>query len=279
MLRQKLLKSDNSTKNTETPENEITSKHFCDPFWNKFYQIECNLNKDIKAIKFESRITHIYNPIEYAWDLHCAYLRKYLKSTKTVMFVGMNPGPNGMGQTGVPFGNIETVKTFMELQGDVKRPEVEHPKRKVVGLSCKIEEPSGVRIWTLLKNIAGSLDTFAEQCFIHNFCPYAFFDSLGKNVTPSELKGPSKKEVRDVCLKYLDQEIDLIQPKILIAVGRYVSDCLQVLFKEPKYNGTSIKILQLPHPSPRSVNNNNWPEKAKKFFEDNDLIKYIKNEI
>jgi len=72
------------------------------PFWSRFYDIECRLNIELKSINFwSSHVSTVYNPIEYAADLHCNYLRKFLKGPKSVLFIGMNPGPYGMVQTGV----------------------------------------------------------------------------------------------------------------------------------------------------------------------------------
>lgn len=263
--------------NSETDEDSLTSRFFPTPFWKQFLDIECDLNNELNELQFPKNITHIYNPIVYALNLHCQYIKKFLNGKKKVMLIGMNPGPNGMVQNGVPFGNTNTVKNLMKIQGQVDQPPSLNPKRPVTGLSCTTEEPSGVRIWNLLQKLAGSLEVFGEQCFLHNFCPLAFFDEQGKNITPSELKGKIKSTLRDICLKYLEKEIQLIQPEIIIAIGSYVGDSLRKLSKQSIYVRTNIKILQLAHPSPRSLNNNNWPEKATEFFESNDLLKYIRN--
>ncbi|TMW39503.1 hypothetical protein DOY81_015417, partial [Sarcophaga bullata] len=159
--------------------------------WTQFFQLEQDLNENLASLTPSSVITHIYNPIEYACDVHCKYLKKYLNSKKSVFIIGMNPGPNGMGQTGVPFGNITTVKVYMDLHGTVEQPPTVHPKRPILGLDITRDEPSGKRLWTLFQQLSnGSLETFFKQCFVHNFCPLSFFDRNGKNITPSELKGP-----------------------------------------------------------------------------------------
>lgn len=270
-------KFESSTSTTFATEDSLTSKFFPTPMWKQFLDIESDLNTELNNIQFPKNISYVYNPIEYAFDLHCQYLKKFLTGKKKVMLIGMNPGPNGMAQNGVPFGNTNTVKNLMKIEGQVNQPPKLHTKRPVVGLRCTTEEPSGVRIWTLIEKLAGSVDIFGQQCFMHNFCPLAFFDDQGKNITPGELKGDVKSSVRDICLKFLEKEIELIQPEIVIAIGSYVGDCLKRLAKQSNYVG-SLKILQLAHPSPRSVNNNNWPEKATVFFQENNLLKYIRNE-
>ena len=55
-----------------------------------------------KKLAFAPPVTHVYNPLDYAWAAHEAYLRRYAASPKRVLFMGMNPGPVGMVQPGVP---------------------------------------------------------------------------------------------------------------------------------------------------------------------------------
>ncbi|XP_037949869.1 single-strand selective monofunctional uracil DNA glycosylase-like isoform X1 [Teleopsis dalmanni] len=277
-LKRKLIEVQNGkeTINVE-PQKQVlaTSPLFPTPLWQQFFEIEAELNEQLLPFNSIPTITHIYNPLEYAANIHCAYLNKYLTKPKRLVFVGMNPGANGMGQTGVPFGNIKTVRNVMHLSGEVKQPPNVHPKRLVTGMACTTEEPSGVRIWGLFQKIAhGSLDVFSELCFMHNFCPLMFFDRNGKNITPSELKGDAKLEIRRICLNAFDKEMELLKPEIIVAVGEYVHTSL----KNSKHFATT-KILKLAHPSPRSLNNQNWPEKAEKWLIENDLIKYLRNEL
>lgn len=46
-------------------------------------------------------VDYIYNPLEYAANLHNQYVHMYCDKPKKVLFLGMNPGPFGMVQTGV----------------------------------------------------------------------------------------------------------------------------------------------------------------------------------
>ncbi|XP_060650379.1 single-strand selective monofunctional uracil-DNA glycosylase isoform X2 [Drosophila nasuta] len=265
MLKRKLekqaaLTEDIKPKVTALP-GAINSELFRQPLWMDFYEIECTLNKKIASLEPPKNIKCIYNPLEYAASLHCAYLRRFLKGRKQLMFIGMNPGPNGMGQTGVPFGNVRTVRDIMQLTGEVLQPPLVHPKRPVEGLNCKIEEPSGVRLWELFLHLAGGrIDTFADRCFVHNFCPLAFFDEHGHNITPNELKGAYKQQIRDICLNALEQLLNLVQPQTVVAV-------------------VSVSVFRLPHPSPRALNNSNWVEKASNFLQKNGLITIMRNEV
>lgn len=76
------------------------------PFWQKMYDIECRMSAELKPIPFlPTKIASIYNPIEYAAHLHCAYLKKFLNEPKPVLFIEMNPDNFGMVQTGVRMEN------------------------------------------------------------------------------------------------------------------------------------------------------------------------------
>ncbi|XP_013097471.2 single-strand selective monofunctional uracil DNA glycosylase [Stomoxys calcitrans] len=272
----------NPTPNTshnvvDTNRNEVlkVSPYFAPSFWEQFYGWECQLNGSLRLLTPVPEIKHIYNPVEYAAQVHCEYLKRFLKGPKMVMFIGMNPGADGMGQNGVPFGNISTVRDIMNLNGLISEPPNQHPKRPIKGFDCTKEEPSGKRLWTLFQKLSyDSLDVFFQLCFVHNFCPLMFFDAQGRNITPSELKGPYKKHIQDTCLRTTEAQLHLIQPEIIIAVGDYVFRTL----KQSEYCKNK-RLLRLDHPSPRSLNNTNWPEKAEKFLRENDLLKYLRNEV
>ncbi|XP_037721621.1 single-strand selective monofunctional uracil-DNA glycosylase [Drosophila subpulchrella] len=280
MLKRKLNQQKDNLEDVESkkslPNEESTiSDFFSQPLWLKFYNTEVKLNEVLEELTPPPNIKCIYNPIVYASQLHCDYVRRFLSGPKKLVFIGMNPGPNGMAQTGIPFGNVRTVKLLLQLSGSVDKPPVEHPKRPVLGLDCKIEEPSGVRLWELFLRLAGNVNIFTQQCFVHNFCPLAFFDEAGKNLTPSELKGPYKKQLRDLCLETLEEQLVLLKPQVLVAVGEYVHTAL----KGSRYcQSDAVSVLRLPHPSPRSVNNNDWPNKARAFLEENNLIRFLRNE-
>ena len=47
----------------------------------------------------------------------------------------MNPGPFGMVQTGVPFGEVEAVRSWLRAaMARSSKPAHEHPKRPIEGL-------------------------------------------------------------------------------------------------------------------------------------------------
>ncbi|XP_021926239.1 single-strand selective monofunctional uracil DNA glycosylase isoform X2 [Zootermopsis nevadensis] len=142
----------------------------------------------LNALLFCDPVEYIYNPLEYAYDVHSDFVHKFCTSTKKILFLGMNPGPWGMSQTGVPFGEVKIVREWLRISGHVGRPQKEHPSRQVLGLECKRSEVSGRKFWGLFQKLCGDPDTFFQHAFVYNYCPLAFMTNSGKNITPAELK-------------------------------------------------------------------------------------------
>ncbi|KAL0269711.1 UNVERIFIED_CONTAM: hypothetical protein PYX00_007351 [Menopon gallinae] len=155
----------------------------------KFLNIEYDLSEKLSRLTFNDPIFYVYNPLEYARELHVKFVRKYYNTPGAdILFLGMNPGPWGMSQTGIPFGDSRIVREWFGIEGCVSRPEKEHPERKISGLKCERTELSGTKFWGLMKDICGSPERFFEHCFVYNICPLAFLSSTGTNVTPAEIK-------------------------------------------------------------------------------------------
>ena len=149
------------------------------------------LSATLSAMRFGTPVSHVYNPLDYAWAIHEGYLRRYAAGRKRVVFVGMNPGPFGMAQTGVPFGEIDAVRDWLGLAGPVGKPAVENPKRPVEGFDCARSEVSGRRLWGLFRERFGTPEAFFAGHFVANYCPLAFFDG-GRNVTPDKLAAAAR---------------------------------------------------------------------------------------
>lgn len=77
------------------------------PLWRRVYQLELELCEALLQIPLPSDVAATYNPIEYAAELHLAYMQRFLTGHKPVLFLGMNPGPWGMCQTGVWYAHDE----------------------------------------------------------------------------------------------------------------------------------------------------------------------------
>jgi single-strand selective monofunctional uracil DNA glycosylase len=106
-------------------------------------RIARRLCKQVEALEFAPPVAFVYNPLRYARAPHEAYLERYGGGHKQVVLLGMNPGPFGMAQTGVPFGEIAAVRDWMGIDEPVKRPPRVHPKRPVLGFDCPRSEVSG----------------------------------------------------------------------------------------------------------------------------------------
>lgn len=154
----------------------------------RLLSIEQELCTKLLDVTFPSSIQYIYNPLEYAFETHAMYVRKYCTGVKKILFVGMNPGPWGMSQTGVPFGEISMVRDWLKISGPVGKPSKEHPDRKVIGFQCTRSEISGLRLWGLFRDLCESPENFFRYAYMHNYCPFAFMDAKARNITPAEIK-------------------------------------------------------------------------------------------
>lgn len=249
------------------------------PLWKRVHQLEVQLCQDLKRIPLPSDVAATYDPIEYAAGLHLAYMERFLSDgRKPVLFLGMNPGPWGMCQTGVPFGYVPAVRDWMRLEGPpVLKPIGELAVRPVEGLNCTRSEQSGQRWWGLYRDICGEPENFFRNCFVFNICPLAFFHSSGRNITPAELKGTAKTRMQDVCNEYLKKALDLFAPTVIVSVGRYCEDRVKLLVRQNLLDPERVRLLCMPHPSPRSLNNTNWPEKAQQWLVDNGIMPYLRD--
>ena len=88
------------------------------------------------------------------------------------LLLGMNLGPWGMAQSGIPFGATDMAKKIgikSKPLGEAKH----HPKRPLIGLDLERQEVSGTRIWNILSKIMEmlqqSLITYFWSTIAHFF--------------------------------------------------------------------------------------------------------------
>jgi single-strand selective monofunctional uracil DNA glycosylase len=211
---------------------------------------------------FSAPVSHVYLPLDYAREPHEAYLRRYGQGRKRVFFLGMNPGPFGMAQTGVPFGEIAAVRDWMGIESPVGKPPAEHPKRPVQGFACPKSEVSGRRLWGLFAERFGTADTFFQDHFVANYCPLVWMSATGANLTPDKLPAAEMAPVEEACLAHLAEVIAVLQPEWLIGVGAYAEARLQ---QAAERTGQACRIGRVLHPSPASpAANRGWAEAATK---------------
>ena len=226
----------------------------------KLEKVAIKLSQSVGSLSFDDLTSYIYNPLEYAWEIHRQYLELAGVGKKKVIFLGMNPGPFGMAQTGVPFGEISSVRDWMGLKGRVKKPIPEHPKRPVDGLSCSKSEVSGRRLWGLFSEKFPNPKDFFEDHFVANYCPLVFMEESGRNRTPDKLPAKEKKPLQDMCDWHLREIVEIMEPEWLIGVGGFAKKRA-----EEALTGIEIQIGTILHPSPASpAANRGWAVAATK---------------
>ncbi|HTR40805.1 MAG TPA: uracil-DNA glycosylase family protein [Pseudomonadales bacterium] len=217
-----------------------------------------DLAKQVDRLKFSLPVTHVYNPLDYAWAAHELYLQKYGDSKKRVVFIGMNPGPFGMTQTGIPFGEIAAVRDWLKISAPIKKPAHENPKRPITGFACQRSEVSGRRLWGLFAERFGTPEKFFAHHFVANYCPLVFCEQSGLNRTPDKLPPAEKSPLLKICDAHLRRVLEILDPEWLIGVGDFAAK----RGKEACEN-LPLRIGQILHPSPASpAANRGWAEKA-----------------
>jgi single-strand selective monofunctional uracil DNA glycosylase len=212
----------------------------------------------VDRLKFAAPVTHVYNPLDYAWSAHEKYLQKFGAGKKHVVFIGMNPGPFGMAQTGVPFGEIAAVRDWMKISAPVGKPAVENPKRRVLGFDCPNSEVSGRRLWGLFAERFGSPEKFFKEHFVANYCPLAFMEQSGSNFTPNKLPSAEKNPLLKICDEHLRKTLEILEPEWLIGVGAWARERGEIVTE-----GSKIHVGQILHPSPASPKaNRGWAKIA-----------------
>ena len=233
----------------------------------RLIDISDELTEALAGLDFDDPVTHVYRPTVYARESHNAYLERYGTETpREAVFVGMNPGPWGMGQTGVPFGDVDFVRDWMGLEADVGKPDDEHPKRPVDGLDCERNEVSGSRLWGWAEERFGTADAFFERFYVHNYCPLLFLEESGRNRPPSRMKVAQRRQMSPACDHALRQIVDYLEPDYVLGVGNYARDRIKRIFDA---DDVDFEIGRVLHPSPASPKaNQGWAEQAEEQLEE-----------
>lgn len=217
------------------------------------------LRRDTAALAFAPPVTHVYRPLDYAWAAHRRYLERYGAGHKDVLLVGMNPGPFGMAQTGVPFGEVAIVRDWLGITAPIGRPADEHPRRPVLGFACTRREVSGQRFWGWARARFGTPERFFAQRFVWNYCPLLFLEASGRNRTPDRLPASEKRALFAACDRALAACIEVLQPRVVVALGRFAESRVRDVVG-PRGGITVGSIL---HPSPANPTANaRWEREA-----------------
>lgn len=207
------------------------------------------------ALEFSPPVTHVYNPLVYAWAAHRDYLRRCRPKSTRVLLLGMNPGPWGMAQTGVPFGEVTAVRDWIGIETPIGKPPNEHPKRPIEGFQCRRSEVSGLRLWGLFRTRFGDAENFFREHFVVNYCPLVFMESSARNRTPDKLPAAERAALDEACDEHLRRVVECLRPEFLVGIGSYAEACL----RRAGVAAPQATVIRVLHPSPASpAANRDW---------------------
>ncbi len=212
------------------------------------------LRQALAPLRFAAPVAYVYNPLDYAWEAHCQYLRRYGAGSCQVLLFGMNPGPWGMAQSGVPFGEVGLVREWLGIGAAVGKPAREHPKRPVQGLECRRSEVSGRRVWGWAKARFGTPERFFERFFVANYCPLLFLEQSGRNRTPDKLPAAEQQALLGPCDRAIRRTVATLRPRWVVGVGRFAERRARAAL-----DGLEVRVGTVLHPSPASpAANRGW---------------------
>lgn len=231
-------------------------------------EIMHQLRDAMHKLRFGAPVTHVYNPLDYAGAMHQAYLERFAAHTpREVLLVGMNPGPWGMAQTGVPFGDVHFVRDWLQITPPpgthIGKPAHEHPKRPIEGLGCARNEVSGSRLWGWARARYTTPDHFFQRFFVHNYCPLVFMEDSGRNRTPNRLSPQERASIYAPCDQALRDTIEYFQPKFAVGIGNFAQQRIQAALGQDIERFKAVRVGRILHPSPASPKANlGWAEQA-----------------
>jgi single-strand selective monofunctional uracil DNA glycosylase len=227
-------------------------------------RISRELSARVAAVGFAEPVCCTYNPLEYARAPHEAYLTRYGVPPREVVLLGMNPGPFGMVQTGVPFGDVPMVRDWLCVTGRIDPPAQQHPKRPVLGFACERREVSGSRLWGWAQSRFGTPERFFARFFVANYCPLAFVEASGRNRTPDKLQAHERLALFEACDDALRALVRCLRPRLVVGIGGFAERRARAALE-----GTGCEIGTILHPSPASpLANRGWSTVIEKQLQD-----------
>lgn len=207
----------------------------------------------LSRLHFADPVQYVYNPLEYVRDGYVQYATRYARRGINVLFLGMNPGPWGMSQTGVPFGEVNIVRDWLGIVPRFTQPQRGHPMRPIEGIACRRSEVSGARLWGLFRARFGTPERFFASNFVANYCPLAFLESSARNRTPDKLPADERCRLYEICNQHLAQVVALLAPQAVVGIGQFAAE------RARETLGKQLPIHSILHPSPASpAANRDW---------------------
>ncbi len=217
------------------------------------------LAREADRLRFAPPVRLVYNPLLYAREPAERYVTHYAAGAKDVVFLGMNPGPWGMAQTGVPFGEVEAVRDWLRIEGRVSAPAAVHPRLPVRGFDCPRSEVSGRRLWGLMHERFGDAREFARHWFVANYCPLLFLDATGRNITPDKLAKADRATLFPICDRFLAILLSTLRPRWAVGVGAFARQRLEAVAP-----ALGVEVASITHPSPANpAANRGWALQAR----------------
>jgi single-strand selective monofunctional uracil DNA glycosylase len=217
-------------------------------------KVTAALAEQLEQLRFAPSVYHVYNPLLYAHRAYENYLDRYAALGEQVILVGMNPGPFGMMQVGVPFGDISMVRDWLGIEEAIDKPSSEHPKRRIEGFASRRGEVSGRRLWGWGRQRFGTPEAFFARFFVLNYCPLAFLLESGKNLTPDQLPVKIRNAVMQLCDQALAQQIEILGSRHVIGIGKFAENRIRKIFEN-----SALHVGGVLHPSPASPKaNKGW---------------------
>ncbi len=221
-------------------------------------RISRRLARAVDDLAFAPPVDVVLNPLTYARRSHEAYLRRYAASPKPVLLLGMNPGPFGMAQTGVPFGDVTLVRDWLGIEEPVERPRREHPKRPIEGFQCTRREVSGTRLWSWARERFPTPEAFFSLFFVWNYCPLAFLEAGGRNRTPDKLPAEERAPLFAACDRALRDVVGALDVEQVVGIGVFAEGRAKKAL-----DGLDLRVGRMLHPSPASpLANRGWAAQA-----------------
>lgn len=228
-----------------------------------------DLSAAMAPLRFSAPVAHVYNPLDYAAAPHRRYIERFGGLGATVLMVGMNPGPWGMAQTGVPFGAVEPARDWLGLGDEpVGKPPEEHPKRPVDGFACRRNEVSGQRLWGWARDAFETPEQFFARFFVANYCPLLFLEEGARNVTPDKLKAAERNALLPPCDLALRQTVEILDVEWVIGIGQWAEKRIHAAL-DGSGVAKSVRVGRILHPSPASpAANRGWAPEATRQLRD-----------
>ncbi len=218
------------------------------------------LCRAVAPLRFSAPVSHVYNPLEYAKRPHDVYVRRYATGRKRVVFLGMNPGPFGMVQTGIPFGEIAHVRDWLGIEAPVGRPARQHPRRPVLGFACPRSEVSGARLWGAIAAQFRTPRRFFARAYVANYCPLVFIEKSGRNRTPDKLPARERERLYAACDRHLERLVAALEPEWVVGIGAFAEARARAVFGDGR-----VAVTGILHPSPANPRaNRDWCGEARR---------------